>query len=101
MKAVVFHGKNDLRVQDVEEPLCTSGRVKVRNIPVDSHIRNSSDVSQVKPAFCGICGTGKYQEQPPSRRVTQTDSGKIFMNTLADRTCVPRRPMPLPEKRYP
>lgn len=41
MKAAVFHGKGDLRVQDVPEPEVGPGQVKVR------------------PVWCGICGTGK------------------------------------------
>nr|OQO27163.1 hypothetical protein B0A51_05158 [Rachicladosporium sp. CCFEE 5018] len=38
MKAVVFHGKEDLRFQEVPEPECGKGQVKI------------------KPAWCGICG---------------------------------------------
>jgi len=40
MKALVFHGKNDLRLEDIPEPQCGAGQVKV------------------KPVWCGICGTG-------------------------------------------
>lgn len=29
MKALVFHGKGDIRVEDVDEPKCSPGRVKV------------------------------------------------------------------------
>jgi NADPH:quinone reductase-like Zn-dependent oxidoreductase len=42
MKALVFHGKGDLRLQDVPEPECGPGKVKV------------------KPVWCGICGTGAF-----------------------------------------
>jgi len=40
MKAAVFHGQGDLRIEDVPEPECGEGQVKV------------------KPVWCGICGTG-------------------------------------------
>lgn len=39
MKAVVFHGLQDIRVEDVPEPSPGTGQVKLRN------------------AYCGICGT--------------------------------------------
>jgi threonine dehydrogenase-like Zn-dependent dehydrogenase len=42
MKAVVFHGKEDLRFEDVPEPKCGAGQVKV------------------KPAWCGICGECRF-----------------------------------------
>ena len=42
MKGAVFHGQGDLRIQDVPEPQCGEGQVKVR------------------PVWCGICGTGKF-----------------------------------------
>ena len=29
MKAVVFHGKEDIRVEDIEIPKCEKGKVKV------------------------------------------------------------------------
>ncbi|KAF2768070.1 GroES-like protein [Teratosphaeria nubilosa] len=43
MKAVVFHGKEDLRFEDVPEPSCGPGQIKV------------------KPAWCGICGTDLHE----------------------------------------
>ncbi|KAI9718649.1 MAG: hypothetical protein M1828_006657 [Chrysothrix sp. TS-e1954] len=43
MKAVVFHGKHDIRVEDIPVPQCTKGKVKV------------------KPSFCGICGTDLHE----------------------------------------
>ena len=39
MKAVRFHGKEDLRYEDIPEPTCGKGQVKVA------------------PAWCGICGS--------------------------------------------
>lgn len=40
MKAVRFHGKNDLRYEDIPNPTCGKGQIKI------------------KPAWCGICGSG-------------------------------------------
>lgn len=38
MKAVRFHGKEDLRLEEIAEPECDKGQIKI------------------KPAWCGICG---------------------------------------------
>lgn len=43
MKAVVFHGKNDLRFEDVPVPDVKDGQVKIR------------------PSWCGICGTDLHE----------------------------------------
>jgi len=43
MKACRFHGKEDLRVEEVPEPTCGKGQVKVR------------------PAWCGICGSDLHE----------------------------------------
>ncbi|EMC96855.1 hypothetical protein BAUCODRAFT_90175 [Baudoinia panamericana UAMH 10762] len=43
MKAVRFHGKEDLRVEDIPEPKCGKGQIKV------------------KPAWCGICGSDLHE----------------------------------------
>ena len=43
MKAVRFHGKRDLRYEDIPNPECGRGQVKI------------------KPAWCGICGSGKFR----------------------------------------
>ncbi|PYH49503.1 uncharacterized protein BP01DRAFT_420446 [Aspergillus saccharolyticus JOP 1030-1] len=40
MKAVRFHGRGDIRLDEIEEPTCGKGQVKLR------------------PAFVGICGSG-------------------------------------------
>ncbi|KAG8527782.1 uncharacterized protein KY384_007936 [Bacidia gigantensis] len=40
MKAVRFHGKEDIRIDEIPIPVCGKGQVKV------------------KPAFAGICGSG-------------------------------------------
>ncbi|RMJ22224.1 Dehydrogenase [Aspergillus sp. HF37] len=41
MRSVRFHGPRDIRVDEVDEPVCAEGHVKMR------------------PAYVGICGTGK------------------------------------------
>ncbi|KAI7699874.1 GroES-like protein [Hortaea werneckii] len=43
MKALRFHGKEDLRYEDISEPACGKGQVKV------------------KPAWCGICGSDLHE----------------------------------------
>lgn len=40
MKAARYYGKEDIRIEEVEEPTCKEGQIKI------------------KPAFVGICGTG-------------------------------------------
>jgi len=43
MKAVRFHGKEDLRFEDIPVPKCGKGQIKV------------------KPAWCGICGSDLHE----------------------------------------
>lgn len=43
MKAVRFHGREDLRFEDIPEPTCGKGQIKV------------------KPAWCGICGSDLHE----------------------------------------
>ncbi|TKA32708.1 hypothetical protein B0A50_00933 [Salinomyces thailandicus] len=43
MKAVRFHGKEDLRYETIPEPVCGRGQVKI------------------KPAWCGICGSDLHE----------------------------------------
>lgn len=45
MKAVRFHGKLDLRYEDIPNPKCGKGQVKI------------------KPAWCGICGSGTLSQR--------------------------------------
>jgi threonine dehydrogenase-like Zn-dependent dehydrogenase len=40
MRAARYYGKEDIRVEEIEEPVCKPGQLKI------------------KPAFVGICGTG-------------------------------------------
>jgi ribosomal protein S27AE len=41
MKALRIHGKEDLRLEDIQCPPCGDGQI------------------MIKPAWCGICGTGQ------------------------------------------
>jgi len=41
MRAARYYGKEDIRVEEIDEPECNAGQIKVR------------------PAFVGICGTGE------------------------------------------
>ncbi|KAJ6139181.1 hypothetical protein N7471_005667 [Penicillium samsonianum] len=43
MRAVRFHGRGDIRIDEVEEPVCGNGQVKIR------------------PAFVGICGSDIHE----------------------------------------
>ncbi|KAJ5629349.1 hypothetical protein N7528_003006 [Penicillium herquei] len=43
MRAVRFHGREDVRVDEVEEPVCGAGQIKIR------------------PAFVGICGSDLHE----------------------------------------
>ncbi|OOG00637.1 hypothetical protein ASPCADRAFT_38429 [Aspergillus carbonarius ITEM 5010] len=44
MKAVRFHGRGDIRIEEIDEPTCGKGQVKMR------------------PAFVGICGSEDIHE---------------------------------------
>lgn len=66
MSALRFHGKEDLRLEQIEEPKCGKGQIKI------------------KPAWCGICGSGK--QVPPAAVSGTTDMNQA--ESLADtRTC--------------
>jgi threonine dehydrogenase-like Zn-dependent dehydrogenase len=41
MRAARYYGIEDIRVEEIEEPVCKEGQIKIR------------------PAFVGICGTGE------------------------------------------
>lgn len=62
--AVRFHGRGDIRVEHLDEPRCGKGEVKV-SLPsflviFIFNIRISlTEIYQMKPAFVGICGSGK------------------------------------------
>ncbi|KAE8151762.1 chaperonin 10-like protein [Aspergillus avenaceus] len=43
MKAVRFHGRGDIRVEEIDEPICGDGQVKIR------------------PAFVGLCGSDIHE----------------------------------------
>ncbi|KAL4946834.1 hypothetical protein BDV06DRAFT_835 [Aspergillus oleicola] len=43
MKAVRYHGPKDIRVEEIEEPVCGKGEVKLRN------------------TYCGICGSDLHE----------------------------------------
>lgn len=56
MKAIQFHGKEDIRCNEIATPEPGPGQVRIR------------------PAFVGICGTGLYLllSKPPLPLVTST-----------------------------
>lgn len=61
MKALRFHGQKDLRLEDVEIPICGKGQVKVRRPDQEDWSELLTGSEQVKPAYVGICGTGGLQ----------------------------------------
>ncbi|KAJ5433375.1 uncharacterized protein N7458_012531 [Penicillium daleae] len=54
MRAVRYHGREDVRVDDVPEPVCGSGQVKI------------------KPAFVGICGSDLHEYMGGPHAVPRT-----------------------------
>lgn len=61
MKALRFHGQRDLRLEDVEVPVCGKDQVKVRRPRREDRKGVIDGLEQVKPAYVGICGTGWLQ----------------------------------------
>lgn len=60
MKSVRFHGPGDIRVDEISEPVCGKGQVKVLYPPIYPclmvvHLTNTD---KIQPAFVGICGSG-------------------------------------------
>ncbi len=49
MRAARFYGKEDIRVEEIEEPVLREGFIKI------------------KPAFVGICGTGRLHSPPKAQ----------------------------------
>jgi threonine dehydrogenase-like Zn-dependent dehydrogenase len=49
MRAARYYGIEDIRVEEIEEPVCKEGQLKI------------------KPAFVGICGTGVSYQRCLSR----------------------------------
>jgi hypothetical protein len=59
MNAVRFHGKEDLRFEQVPEPECGKGQIKI------------------KPAWCGICGRVCVVCQKARKRDGKTKRRKL------------------------
>lgn len=60
MRAVRFHGRADIRLDEIEEPVCGYGQVKVCQINIENLFHSDwFSSSKIKPAFVGICGSGK------------------------------------------
>jgi threonine dehydrogenase-like Zn-dependent dehydrogenase len=57
MRAARYYGIEDIRVEEIEEPVCKEGQIKI------------------KPAFVGICGTGEQVT------MSETTSCSSFPNT--------------------
>ena len=57
MKATVFHGPNDIRVEEVPRPSVGVGEAVIR-ITLTSHLRNRSSHSARR--ICGETGPGNW-----------------------------------------
>lgn len=69
MRALRYHGNNDIRIDEIPEPVIKPGHVKVRN------------------AWCGICGSGTHQPQLGiTTLLTTSDLHEIRMGPKNTRT---------------
>ena len=61
MKAVRFHGKDDVRIEDIPVPPVGEHDVKVMcpDYGVLLHCDCSLTRQQLRLAYCGICGSGE------------------------------------------
>lgn len=66
MQAVRFHGKGDLRYEQIPVPAVGKGQVKVQRPHLGIH-NSQLTHAQIKPSWVGICGTGTYYPPSPSR----------------------------------
>jgi len=57
MNAVRFHGREDLRYEQVPEPECGKGQIKI------------------KPAWCGICGRVRIVKSEPRKEGRERERG--------------------------
>ncbi|KAK8247246.1 hypothetical protein IWZ00DRAFT_38705 [Phyllosticta capitalensis] len=76
MKAVRFHGKGDLRFEEIPEPRVGPSQVKL------------------KPAWVGICGTGRSPASSPKPRFCQTQffitPHFVRMTSMRFLSCLPQ-----------
>ena len=72
MKALRYHGPGDLRLDDIDQPVCAKNQVKVRKRSKEKNLSPLviyrwsifADVQKLKPEFVGICGTGLNAQMP-------------------------------------
>jgi len=76
MKAVRFHGKEDLRYEDLPTPT-----------------KPGKGMVKIKPAWCGICGTGES--------INETSLQKVATDVMARPPRVPWRTESLPNRSSP
>ena len=62
MNAVRFHGREDLRYEQVPEPECGKGQIKI------------------KPAWCGICGRVRIVKSEPRKEGRERERNKRTNN---------------------
>jgi threonine dehydrogenase-like Zn-dependent dehydrogenase len=82
MRAARYHGVEDIRVEEIEEPVCGEGQVKVR------------------PAFVGICGTGEFATHPNLMPIG-IDYLLDLHEYLGGPTFAPRTPHPITKETIP
>lgn len=58
MRAARYYGKEDIRIEDVEEQKCGAGQIRV-NCPssMPAHLFSIANRHQIAPAYVGLCGT--------------------------------------------
>lgn len=99
MRAVRFHGRGDIRLDEVEEPVCGNGQVKVcqfhMGFTVFPHHLSST---KIKPAFVGICGSG--MSFPSTTKFTFLISADLHEYLTGPHT-VPVEPHPLTGEKLP
>lgn len=69
MKAVRWHGPGDIRLDEIEEPVCGKGQVKVGILSMRSSTATNG-ILQMRPAYVGICGSGMSKLSLPLQTIS-------------------------------
>lgn len=83
MRAARFHGREDIRIDEIPEPQCGANQVKV------------------KPAFVGICGTGIFPYFESCRKDKVTYTCTDIHEYLGGPVFVPTTPHPVTRETIP
>ncbi len=83
MKAVRFHGQKDIRVEEVEEPQCGKGQIKVRLHQAHTFSRPTAAVA---PSSLSLpCGLAHRYLGSRSNLLSAASVAQIFMNSSVER----------------